>query len=73
MNGINESEPSYVVKNYLSYQTNEGHDDEQPDCGEASEKSPKRFHKWSSTDSRKRAIKARSGRSGHSNDDEIAS
>ena len=38
MNGINESEPSYEVKDYLSYQTNEGHNDEQPDCEEASEK-----------------------------------
>ena len=24
MNGINESEPSYEVKNYFSYHTNEG-------------------------------------------------
>ena len=38
MNGINESEPSYEVKDYLSYQTNEDHNDEQPDCEEASEK-----------------------------------
>ena len=38
MNGINESEPSYEVKNYFSYHTNEGYNDEQPDCGETSEK-----------------------------------
>ena len=31
MNGINESEPSYEVKNYLSHQTNEGHNDEYVD------------------------------------------
>lgn len=40
MNGINENEPSYEVKNCLSYQTNEGHIYEKPDCGEASEKAP---------------------------------
>lgn len=38
MNGINESEPSYEVKNYFSYHTNEGQNDEKPDCGEASGK-----------------------------------
>ena len=65
MNGINESKPSYEVKNYLSYQTNEGHNDEKPDCGEASGKSPKHFKKRSSTDSRKYAIKARNRLSGH--------
>ena len=27
MNGINESEASYEVKNYFSYHTNEGHND----------------------------------------------
>ena len=38
MNGINKIEPSYEVKNYFSYHTNEGHNDEQPDCGETYEK-----------------------------------
>lgn len=38
MSGINESKPSYEVKNYFSYHTNEGHNDEYPDCEETSGK-----------------------------------